>query len=88
MPLKKLRKKIFTKETKIVMTSPLAEQHMIKKSLIYSLSKCNSKEVYSLKVYLDGLKTMSQIYFEKLFQNKEIEWNCIIPYAVLCDYCH
>ena len=44
---------------------------------IFSLSKCNSKELHSLQVSLNDAKTKSQIYFEKLFPNKEIEWKCI-----------
>ena len=39
--------------------------------------KCNRKELYSLQVSLNDPKTTSQIYFEKLFQNKEIKWKCI-----------
>ena len=51
--------------------------HIIKKYQIYSLSKCNSKELYSLQVSLNDTKTKWQISFEKLFPNKEIEWKCI-----------
>ena len=51
--------------------------HHIKKYQIYSLSKCYSKELYSLQISLNDSKTKSQIYFEKLFQNKKIEWICI-----------
>ena len=53
--------------------------HIIKKHHIYSLIKCNSKELDSLQVSLNDSKTKSQIYFEKHFQNKEIEWKCIYP---------
>ena len=61
--------------------------HIIKKYQIYSLSKCNSKELYSLQVSLNNTKTTSQIYFEKLFLNKEIEWKCIylMPRRVTVD---
>ena len=51
--------------------------HIIKRSQICSLCKCSSKELYSLQVSLNDSKTKSQIYFEKLFQNKEIEWKYI-----------
>ena len=47
--------------------------HIIKKYQIHSLSKCNSNELYSLQSSLNDTKTKSQIYFEKLFQNNEIE---------------
>ena len=33
--------------------------------------------MYSLQVSLNETKTKSQIYFEKLFPIKEIEWKCI-----------
>ena len=46
--------------------------HHIKKCKIYYLSKCNSEELNSPQVSLNDSKTMSQIYFEKLFKNKEI----------------
>ena len=62
--------------------------HIIKKYQIYSLSKHNSKELYSLQqVSLNDTKTKSQIYFEKLFPNKEIEWKCIylMPRRVTID---
>ena len=55
----------------------LTFSHIIKKYQIYSLSKCNSKELYSLQVSLNETKTKSQIYFEKLFRNKKIKWKCI-----------
>ena len=51
--------------------------HFIKKYQSYSLTKRNSDELYSLQVSLHHSKTKSQIYLEKLFQNKEIEWKCI-----------
>ena len=48
-----------------------------KKCQIYSLTKCTSKELYSLRVFLNDSRTKSRIYFKKHFQNKEIEWKCI-----------
>ena len=51
--------------------------HIIKKYQIYSLSKCNNKELYCLQISLNDSKTMSQIYFEKRFENNEIEWKFI-----------
>ena len=57
---------------------------------IYSLTKCNSKELYSPQASLNDSKTKSQIYFEKLVQNnnkKKIEWKCIylLPRRVTID---
>ena len=61
--------------------------HIIKKYQIYSLSKCNSKELYSLQVSLNDTKIKWQMYFKKGFPNKEIEWKCIylIPRRVTID---
>ena len=39
--------------------------------------KSNSKELHSLQVSLNDTKTKPQIYFRRLFPNKEIEWKCI-----------
>ena len=50
------------------------DHHLIKSNQIYSLNKCNSKELYCLQISLDNLKTRSQLYFEDLFQNKDIDW--------------
>ena len=50
---------------------------IIKKYQIYSLSKCNSKELHSLQVFLNDTITKFQKCFEKLLPNKEIEWKCI-----------
>ena len=61
--------------------------HITKKNQIYSLSKRNIKELYSLQVSLNDYKPTSQVYFEKLFQNKGIEWKCIylMPHCVTFD---
>ena len=77
MPFQNFRMKIFIKETKIFMTLPLADTISLKKYQIYSLSKCSSKELYSLQVSLNDTKTESQIYFAKNFPNKEIDRKCV-----------
>ena len=43
------------------------DHHLIKKNQIYSLDKCNSKELYCLQISLNNSKTRSQLYFENLF---------------------
>ena len=55
---------------------------------IYSLTKCNSKELYSPQASLNDSKTKSQIYFEKLVQNKKKKdrMEMYIPFATSCDY--
>ena len=55
----------------------LYDHHMIKKNQIYSLDKCNSKELYCLQISLNNSKTRSQLYFEDLFQIKDIDWKRI-----------
>ena len=52
----------------------LYDHHMIKKNQIYSLDKCNSKELYCLQISLNNSKTRSQLYLEDLFQIKDIDW--------------
>ena len=48
--------------------------NLIKKNQIYSLDKCNSKELECLQISLNNSKTRSQLYFEDLFQIKDIDW--------------
>ena len=50
------------------------DHQLIKKNQIHSLDKCNSKELYCLQIYLNNSKTRSQLYFEDLFQIKDIDW--------------
>ena len=59
-------------------------KHISKKNQIYSFGKCNSKGLYFLQVSLSDSITTSQAYFEKIFQNKEIEWKCtyLVPRRV------
>ena len=49
------------------------DHQLIKRNQIYSLEKCNSKELYCLQISLNNSKTKSQLYFEDLFQNKDID---------------
>ena len=46
---------------------------VLKKNQVYSLDKCNSKELYCLQISLNNSKTRSQLYFEDLFQIKDID---------------
>ena len=50
------------------------DHHLIKSNQIYSLNKCNNKELYCLQISLNNSKTRSQLYFEDLFHNKDINW--------------
>ena len=55
--------------------------HILKKYQIYSLSKFNSKELYSLQVSLNDSETISQIYFEKPFSKQSDLMEMYILYA-------
>ena len=48
--------------------------HFIKENQIYSLDKCNNKELYCLQISLHNSNTRWQLYFEDLFQIKDIDW--------------
>ena len=50
------------------------DHHLIKENQIYSLDKCNCKELYCLQISLNNPKTRLQLYFEDLFQIKDIDW--------------
>ena len=50
------------------------DHQLIKKNQIYSLHKCNSKELYCLQISLNNSKTRSQLYLEDHFQIKDIDW--------------
>ena len=66
---------------------PVYDHHLIKKNQIYSLDKCNSKELYCLQISLNNSKTRSQLYFEDLFQIKDIDWKhlYLLPRRVIVD---
>ena len=63
------------------------DHHLIKSNQIYSLNQCNSKELYCLQISLNNSKTRSQLYFEDLFQNKDIDWKHVdlLPRRVTVD---
>ena len=59
------------------------DHHLIKSNKTYSLNKCNSKELYCLQISLNNSKTRSQLYFEDLFQKKDIDWKHIFYHVEL-----
>ena len=61
--------------------------HLIKRNQIYSFDKCSSKELYRLQISLNNSKTRSQLYFEDLFQIKDIDWKHVylLPRRVTVD---
>ena len=60
---------------------------MIKKHQIYCLEKLNSRELYNMQLILKVEKPTSQTYFQKNFQNPELEWKVIytLPKRVTND---
>ena len=63
------------------------DHHLVKRNQIYSLDKCNSKELYCLQISLNNSKRRSQLYFEDLFQIKDIHWKHVylLPLRVTVD---
>ena len=57
------------------------------KKSINNFKKCNSKELYCLQVSLNNSKTRSQLYFEDLFQIKDIDWKhlYLLPHLLTMD---
>ena len=53
------------------------EHHLIKKHQIYYLEKLNSRELYNMQLTLNVEKSTAQTYFEKKFQNPELECKAI-----------
>ena len=49
------------------------ELHLIKKHQIYCLEKQNSRELYNMQLLFNVEKATAQTYFEKKFQNHELE---------------
>ena len=55
----------------------IKEHQLIKKHQIYCLEKLNSRELYNMQLILKEEKPAAQTYFEKIFQNRELEWKDI-----------
>ena len=49
------------------------ELHLIKKHQIYCLEKQNSTELYNMQLLFNVEKPTARTYFEKKFQNHELE---------------
>ena len=57
------------------------EHQLIKKHQIHCLQKLKNRDLYNLQLILKVEKTITETYFEKNFQNPELEWKDIyIPY--------
>ena len=55
----------------------IKEYHLIKKHQIYCLEKLNTRELYNMLLILKVEKPTVQTYFEKIFQNPQLEWKDI-----------
>ena len=55
----------------------IKEHHLIKKHQIYCLEKLNSRELYNMQLILNVERSTAQTYFEKNFENLELEWKDI-----------
>ena len=49
--------------------------HVVKRARILPLDKLSSKEIYSILISNNISKPISNIYFEKLFENTTLDWN-------------
>ena len=49
--------------------------HVVKRARILPLDKLSSKEIYSILISNNIRKPISNIYFEKLFENTTLDWN-------------
>ena len=80
-------KKEFHRHNRIPDALSVYDHRLIKKSQIHSLDQCSSKELYCLQISLNNSKTRSQLYFEDLFQIKDIDWKHVylLPRRVTVD---
>ena len=65
----------------------LPNHHLIKKNNLISLDMLNSRELYNILVYTSRHKPTSQVYFENLFREQELNWKeiYILPRKVSLD---
>ena len=65
----------------------LFNHHLIKKNNLISFGKLYCRKLYNILVYTSPQKTTSQIYFENLFCEQELNWKeiYILPWKVSLD---
>ena len=63
------------------------DHHLIKNHQLYCLNKLNSKEIYSILIKSGDSKRSSQLYYENVFQNSNLDWKTIyvLPRIVTKD---
>ena len=65
----------------------LLNHHLIKKNNLISLDEPHCRELYNILVYTNPHKPTSQVYFDSLFREEELNWReiCILPRKVSLD---
>ena len=65
----------------------LLNHHLVKKNNLISLDKLHCQELYNILVYISPHKPTSQIYFENLFREPDLNWKEIylLPRKVSLD---
>ena len=65
----------------------LLNHHLVKKNNLISLDKLHCQELYNILVYISPHKPTSQIYFENLFRDPDLNWKEIylVPRKVSLD---
>ena len=65
----------------------LLNHHLIKKNNLISLDKLHSRKLYNVLVYTSPHKPTSQVYFENIFREQELNWKeiHILPRKVSLD---
>ena len=59
----------------------IKEHLLIKNHQIYCLENLNNRELYNMQLRLKVEKPSAQTYFEKAFENPELEWKDIYTLA-------
>ena len=61
----------------------LLNHHLIKKNNLISLDKLHCRELYNILVYTSPHKPTTQVYFDNLFREQELNWKEIyIPVGI------
>ena len=68
----------------------LLDHHLVKSNFLFSIEKLELREIYCIINYSRNNKPTSQIYFEKKFDSKELDWRVIytLPSIVTTNNIH
>ena len=55
----------------------MQDHHLIKKNQILYLTKLNSNKLYKIQIIIKYKKPTSQLYFEEIFKNSNLDWKAI-----------